>query len=292
MCPDGPSASYSSAFPLPPQTGRATTVPSNSSQTSEPLSRSRSLRLCTFQLPNQKSKSAWPSRGRPTPSPFDPFAAVVIPGLLSGSSAAACGLSWLGTMTTCAPFAMTTTLCRVTAKTPPGSAPSLPTTLPIALPIDRSSGRPLHRQIYDGYRDAIVARRLRAGDRIPSTRSLAAELGISRMPVLTAFEQLLAEGYFEARPGAGTFVASTLPDPRPAAAHPTTHATARDPSIHPARRPVSRRANLLVRPPDPWLAGWGSFRVSQPAVDRFPFEVWSALLARAARNPRASVLHY
>ena len=64
--------------------------------------------------------------------------------------------------------------------------------------IDRKSATPLYRQVYDGYRDAIVLRRLRAGERVPSTRDLARELGISRIPVLTAFEQLLAEGYFEA----------------------------------------------------------------------------------------------
>src|SRR5512147_1136891 len=81
-----------------------------------------------------------------------------------------------------------------------------------AIAVDRRSERPLYRQIYDGYREAIVDRRLRSGQRIPSTRTLAAELRISRIPVLNAFEQLLAEGYFESRVGAGTFVASSLPD--------------------------------------------------------------------------------
>ncbi|HKI00732.1 MAG TPA: PLP-dependent aminotransferase family protein [Thermoanaerobaculia bacterium] len=164
-----------------------------------------------------------------------------------------------------------------------------PQGIPPVLAVDRTSPTPLHRQLYDGYREAIVERRLRAGQRLPSTRGLAAELGISRMPVLSAFEQLLAEGYFESRVGAGTFVASSLPDPRPAAGG---GAGARQPAARPAERPVSRRADVLLREPDPWLGGWGAFRVSQPAVDRFPFQVWSALVARHSRNPRASALLY
>src|SRR5205085_5551854 len=49
---------------------------------------------------------------------------------------------------------------------------------------------------------------------------------------------------------------------------------------------------LLRREPEPWLQGLGAFRVSQPAVDRFPFQVWSSLVARHTRNPRGSLLLY
>src|ERR1700727_3818721 len=80
------------------------------------------------------------------------------------------------------------------------------------LAIDRKEAKPLHKQIYDGYRAAIAVRSLRAGQQIPSTRDLSGELKISRIPVLTAYAQLLAEGYFETRVGAGTFVCSSLPD--------------------------------------------------------------------------------
>jgi DNA-binding transcriptional MocR family regulator len=72
--------------------------------------------------------------------------------------------------------------------------------------VQRKSGKPLHRQIYEAYRALIVGRSLHPGQQIPSTRALADELKISRIPVLTAYAQLLAEGYFEARVGAGTFV--------------------------------------------------------------------------------------
>src|SRR3982751_28192 len=80
------------------------------------------------------------------------------------------------------------------------------------VPIDRSAKAPLHRQVYDGLRKAILDGMLRPGQRVPSTRALAAELEISRLPVLTAYEQLLHEGYVEGRSGSGTFVCAAPPD--------------------------------------------------------------------------------
>jgi DNA-binding transcriptional regulator YhcF (GntR family) len=80
------------------------------------------------------------------------------------------------------------------------------------LSVDRRSAVPLYRQIYGGFRAAVLERRLRPGQRIPSTRALASELKVSRLPVLEAFEQLVAEGYFLSRTGSGTVVAS-MPAP-------------------------------------------------------------------------------
>ncbi len=157
--------------------------------------------------------------------------------------------------------------------------------VPVVL-LDRRSPAPLYRQLYEGFRDAILERRLRAGQRIPSTRSLAAELNISRLPLLNAYEQLTAEGYFQSRTGSGTFVARV-----PSRGRPPT----RSPLVVRGKRPVSRETDfLLAGETDPWLGGWGPFRVSEPAVDRFPHQVWSRLVGRharaARRNPRS--LHY
>jgi GntR family transcriptional regulator/MocR family aminotransferase len=88
----------------------------------------------------------------------------------------------------------------------------VPSALSPVIAVDRKAAKPLHNQIYDSYRSMIVGRYLSAGQQILSTRALAAELRISRIPLLTAYAQLLAEGYFEARVGAGTFVCSALPD--------------------------------------------------------------------------------
>jgi GntR family transcriptional regulator/MocR family aminotransferase len=141
--------------------------------------------------------------------------------------------------------------------------------------VDRKAALPLHRQIYDAYRAAIVGRNLQPGQQIPSTRALAAELGVSRIPVLTAYAQLLAEGYFESRVGAGTFVSGSLPEQW------MTCAKAGE-----TARPA-RKAGV-----SPWTYGSGAFSVGQLAFDHFPFQLWSNLVARHARKVRASSLNY
>jgi GntR family transcriptional regulator / MocR family aminotransferase len=81
---------------------------------------------------------------------------------------------------------------------------------PIAL--DARAQVPMYRQLYDWFRSAIITGQMRPGQRVPSTRTLATELRVSRIPVLSAYEQLLAEGYFETFVGAGTCVAGSIPD--------------------------------------------------------------------------------
>ena len=73
--------------------------------------------------------------------------------------------------------------------------------------LDRSARRPLRAQLEDGLRDAVRSGRLEAGARLPATRALALDLGVSRRLVVDAYAQLLAEGYLVARRGAGTYVA-------------------------------------------------------------------------------------
>ena len=136
------------------------------------------------------------------------------------------------------------------------------------LPIDRSSPVPIHRQIYEGIRRAVLDGLLRPGQRVPSSRALAADLGVSRLPVLTAYDQLLHEGYLDSRAGSATVVSSALPDDLlqvPAAAAPSA----------PGR--ASRTAAKLR---DPW--GLGPFRMSLPALDQFPHDAWARLVSRQA----------
>lgn len=155
--------------------------------------------------------------------------------------------------------------------------------------VDRKAPQALHQQIYDAYRVAILNRSLRAGQRIPSTRTLASDLGISRIPVLNAYAQLLAEGYFESRIGAGTCVSTSLPD-QIARADSSLRRPVRTRS---GPRPISRRSTLL--PPlrtAPWLRGWGAFGVSQVAYEHFPFQIWSSLVNRHARSMGPKSLDY
>ena len=69
--------------------------------------------------------------------------------------------------------------------------------------IDPNGKLPIYRQVYEAFQSAVMNGRLRAGERVLSTRALALELGVSRIPVLNAYSQLLAEGYFESRAGYG-----------------------------------------------------------------------------------------
>src|SRR5260370_15804239 len=92
--------------------------------------------------------------------------------------------------------------------------------------VHRKAPAPLYQQIYDAYRRSIARGNLRAGELVPSSRELARELRLSRLPVLNAYAQLLAEGYFARRPGAGTFVAASFPGrPGAPAARAKGHAT-------------------------------------------------------------------
>src|SRR2546425_12588847 len=119
-------------------------------------------------------------------------------------------------------------------KTPTGIVP--------IIRVDRRAREPLHRQIYNAYRTAIVDRVLRPKEQVPSTRTLAAELGISRIPVLNAYSQLLAEGYFESRSGSGTFVSSSMPEQLTSPGYRRSPTKARR-----GPRLVSQRSTLLPR---------------------------------------------
>jgi len=155
--------------------------------------------------------------------------------------------------------------------------------------VDREAAAPLHKQIYDSYRSAILRGALRPGQQIPSSREFASEIDVSRFPVLHAYSQLLAEGYFESRVGSGTFVSASLPEQLLSVERDASHAA----PIPTGPRPVSRRSSLF--PPVESalsLRGWGAFGVHQPAFDQFPFQVWSGLVTQHSRNPNAKAIHY
>ena len=160
---------------------------------------------------------------------------------------------------------------------------------PIAL--DHRSRIPMYRQLYDWFRKTVTDGQLRPGHRVPSTRSLASELNISRIPVLQAYEQLLAEGYFETFVGAGTCVAASIPDETLSPA--TSRRALQDISQKPGPRRISRRGTALTHAPaQPWLNVSGAFRVSLPALDHFPIGIWSKLVARHSRRPPRGIMAY
>src|SRR5215831_3822705 len=91
--------------------------------------------------------------------------------------------------------------------------------------LDRSASQPLRAQMEASLREAIRGGRLRGGERLPSSRELARELGVSRGMVQECYGQLLAEGYLTSRTGSATRVAGI--NDRPATASPLTPLPAR-----------------------------------------------------------------
>ena len=124
---------------------------------------------------------------------------------------------------------------------------------------------------------------------MPSTRVLALELGISRIPVLSAYAQLLAEGYFESRVGSGTIVSRSLPSRVSA---PQT-ASAVSTRVGLKRRPLAKRCSILPGAGDFYRRrGAGAFVASQVAFEHFPLQVWNSLVTRHSRSMRAKSLDY
>lgn len=162
---------------------------------------------------------------------------------------------------------------------------------PIAL--DRRQNRPVYGQLYDWFRAAIIDGRMRPGQRIPSTRSMAAELRISRISVSNAYEQLQSEGYLETFAGSGTCVARTIPDEALVPGHRGEKSHSEQVVAGRNRRTVSARAlSLLPATSEPWLQHKGAFRVTMPALDEFPINIWSKLVARRCRTQSRSMMAY
>lgn len=155
--------------------------------------------------------------------------------------------------------------------------------------LDRKSAKALHTQIYDGYRLAIIEGGLRAGQRVPSTRVLASDLGVSRLPVLTAYSQLLAEGYFESRVGSGTVISSSLPERFMKSSTPQSRVPA--PAASPKQ--LALRSSATFIPFRPALAqGLGAFNVGEVAFDQFPLHIWSSLVSQRCHGLQPQSLHY
>ena len=153
--------------------------------------------------------------------------------------------------------------------------------------VDRRMSEPLYQQIYDSFRMRVTNGALRPGELVPSTRELARELRVSRLPVLNAYAQLLAEGYFESRVGAGTFVASSLP------ASAKTGVSVRALSPPPIRRFISNDAARIPPYERPaWAENLGPFQVGQPDLHRFPIDIWLRLVGRYSRGMRVKDLQY
>ena len=156
--------------------------------------------------------------------------------------------------------------------------------------LDAALEVPLFRQIYEQIRGHVLAKRLLPGRRLPSTRVLAARLGVSRTSVSAAYEQLMAEGYLEGRAGSGTFVSAHLPDDLAGhIARPGGVPTGSQTPLPTGEEFLSTRGQLLaaLRPPKP--AARQDLAPGLADLREFPFALWARLLRRSWRRPAAHI---
>ena len=165
--------------------------------------------------------------------------------------------------------------------------------------LDRTSSEPLYEQLYRQIRQELESGIFESNSsRLPSSRVLAARLGISRLTVNMAFSKLLAEGYLRTRARSGFFVAERLPvsflkAPSPSAAS-LRAATAAGGSPRMARRIAKMTDNRTSRQLDIGLGGPPrvNLRPGHPAVDEFPIEVWERLRAQVLAKKGSHLLRY
>ena len=153
--------------------------------------------------------------------------------------------------------------------------------------VERDSGIPIYRQLDASMRRLILDGTLPAGQKLPSTRDLASELGVSRITVKSVYEQLVAEGYATAKTGAGTFVSDGLDfeaSPR---------IRRRRLKIKPPTIEISDRARLIMSSKASMRHGQTEpFRPGVPALDQFPVKIWNKYLQDAAINNERRNLSY
>jgi len=165
------------------------------------------------------------------------------------------------------------------------------------LTLDRSGETPLHRQIYEHLRHGIVLGHLPSGARVPSTRVLAQALTLSRNTVSRAYDQLLDEGYLEAKVGSGTRVSDDLPHHLLDVVSPPSQGA----EVADGFRPLSRlgqtyseaaasptRSRLAFLSPSSFMP----FSPAVPALDAFPVRAWERALVTAWRDVASTDLGY
>jgi GntR family transcriptional regulator/MocR family aminotransferase len=152
----------------------------------------------------------------------------------------------------------------------------------------RAEGEPAYRWLYAALRKEILQGRLRPGMRLPATRDLAVEYGLSRGTIVTAFEELKAEGYLDGCVGSGTFVSKVLPEE-------LLETVGGEPAaVEPQRLERQRRLSGYGKTVQsfPSLLGGASraFRANVPALEEFPASLWAQIASRRLRRASMTML--
>jgi GntR family transcriptional regulator/MocR family aminotransferase len=151
--------------------------------------------------------------------------------------------------------------------------------------LDRNNVLPLSTQIYQQLKELLLDGVLSAGDRLPSTRTMAAELGVARATIVETFERLIAEGLLESHVGAGTHVSHVLNFRVPPADAPLNIPPVASSKLAKAMAMATQFGMRLVHKHRPFTTG-------MPAFDVFPIAQWVRLSGKHWRNSRNQMLGY
>ena len=154
--------------------------------------------------------------------------------------------------------------------------------------VDRSSPRSITTQVYTAIRQLITSGDLPAGKRLPSSRTLARELDISRTTTMAVFERLHSEGLIESRTGSGTYVSGQAEASRPG----------RVPAVQTAKPVSAKLADIIAEASPRFFQRLAhpqrprAFVTGLPDYDAFPLALWARLTAKHWREPRDHILGY
>lgn len=157
--------------------------------------------------------------------------------------------------------------------------------------IDKYSNKKISTQIYMGLRAIILSEGLKAGERLPASRTLAKDLAVSRTTIVNAVERLISEGLLEARRGAGTYVSRVMREERPSPARPVqkgAHCNSVPVKLSNAMAralPDLIARKRLARRPHPFITGL-------PALDEFPMAQWAKLCAKNLRAKQGELMDW
>ena len=159
----------------------------------------------------------------------------------------------------------------------------------LSIKIDRNSPQPVSNRLCVALREMIRECGFRAGERLPASRTLARELGLSRTTIIEVFDRLVAEGLVESHTGSGTFVSNVLGSSRPKPPQPDVTTVVRL-----APRLSKLMAQAVTRFGDrqrlPHLPR--AFTTALPAFDVFPMAQWARLSAKYLRGARNDIMGY
>ncbi|MDQ3714210.1 MAG: PLP-dependent aminotransferase family protein [Acidobacteriota bacterium] len=161
--------------------------------------------------------------------------------------------------------------------------------------LDENFKAPLYRQIYETIRRSILSGEFHSGRQLPATRLLAKQLGISRLTVINAYDQLTAEGYLESKSGAGTYVAEHLPEEF--LQTPLLKKSAGETEFPPRKFNFSKYGKNVFKESRRVLRYNGAtplvaFQHGLAAIDEFPFDVWAKAVNKCYRAVERQTFGY